>query len=302
MRRVIALSLLAGLIVIAALYLSGGDRVIAAWATEGQRTAQTAMARALRALRAGEPGAFAALIAVCFGYGFFHAAGPGHGKLLIGGYGAARRVGAGRLAGVALMASLAQGASAVALVGTGLWLLGWGRQQMTDMADRLFDPLSYGAIALIGLWLAWRGLRSLRRRAAQKAPDHPHHCDGPVCTTCGHAHAPDPAQVARASSPREMAALIGAVALRPCTGALFLLILTARMEIFGLGIAGVLAMALGTASVTVAVALAAVWARRGVVDGLSGSAARLAAVQPGIEIAVGLSIAWIAGTIALAAL
>jgi ABC-type nickel/cobalt efflux system permease component RcnA len=301
MRRVIALSLLLALGGLAVLYLSGGDRVVVAWAAEGQRAAQTAMAHALRALRSGDPGALATLLAVCFGYGFFHAAGPGHGKLLIGGFGAARAVGAWRLSAVALAASLAQGATAIALVAVGLWGVGWGRERMTDMAERLFDPLSFGAIALVGLWLAARGLRAAWRlgRAPQ---DHEHHGDGAVCASCGHAHAPDPAAVAAATSGREIAALVGAVALRPCTGALFVLILTAQMGIFALGVAGVVAMALGTASVTVAVALAAVWARRGLIGGLSGGAARLAHVQPGIEIAVGLVIAWIAGGLALAAL
>ncbi|GAA5068798.1 hypothetical protein N0B44_01430 [Roseibacterium beibuensis] len=303
MRRVIAVTLMAVLGVLALLYLTGGDRVIVAWATEGQRAAQNAMARALRALRAGEPGALAALLGVSFGYGFFHAVGPGHGKLLIGGYGAARTVGALRLSGVALAASLAQGGTAILLVGAGLWLVGWTRERMTDLAERLFDPLSFAAIALVGLWLAARGLRALRRGVAPTHHhDHAHSGEGAVCATCGHAHAPDPAAVAAATSWREVAALIGAVALRPCTGALFLLILTAQMGIFALGVAGVVAMALGTASVTVAVAAAAVWARRGVVGGLSGGAGRLAQIQPGIEIAVGLIIAWIAGSLAIAAL
>ena len=90
------------------------------------------------------------------------------------------------------------------------------------------------------------------------------------------------------------------MAIRPCTGALFLLVLTAQMGVFGVGVAATLAMALGTASVTVTVAMAAIGARRGLVTGLAAGAERLARIQPGIEIAVGLVIAWIAGGFALA--
>ena len=294
------------LAVLGLIYASGADRVIAAWALDGQRATQDAMAGGLRALRAGEAAALAGFLAVCFGYGFFHAAGPGHGKLLIGGYGAARAVGAVRLSVVALISSLAQGLSAIALVGAGVWLFALGRTAMTDLADRLLAPLSFAAIALIGFWLVWRGARGLWVQSAGAGGgahhhDHDHHGPDAACASCGHAHAPDPAQLAAASGWRDMAVLVGAIAIRPCTGALFILILTAQMGIFGVGVAGTLAMALGTASVTIAVALAAVTLRRGALAGLAESPA-LARIQPMIEIAVGVVVAMLAGQLALASL
>ncbi len=327
---------LALVLVILALWLTGADRVIVAWALDGQQGAQTAMAGALRRLRGGDPAAVGALMAVCFGYGFFHAAGPGHGKLLIGGYGAARQVGAGRLALVALASSLAQAASAILLVGVGLWVVGLGREQMTDLADRLFAPLSFAAIGCVGLWLALRGARGLWRFRAgvvadahSHAPAHNHahdqhahytaaahdrhhfhshdhaqnhaHTASHTCATCGHSHAPDPAALAQATGPREVAALILAVAIRPCTGALFVLILTAQMQVFWAGIAGTIAMALGTASVTVAVAFASVTLRRGVLAGVAGSPA-LALAQPLLELAVGALVAALSVLLVLSAL
>lgn len=289
MRALIVLAVLAALAAGAVFWMSGADRVILAWAMEGQRTAQTGMARAIRALRAGDPAASVPLMAVCFAYGFFHAAGPGHGKLLIGGYGAARAVGALRLSAVALASSLAQGMTAIGLVAAGIWLVGYGRERMTDMAEEVFQPLGFAAIAGIGLWLVWRGGRGLSRRGKE-----------PEDACCGHAHGPPPEVVAGATGWPELAALVAAVAVRPCTGALFLLVLTAQMGIFGWGVAGTVAMALGTASVTVVVALGAVGLRQGLLAGLPGGAARLARVQPALEIAVGLAVAWIAGGLALA--
>ncbi|MCT4682300.1 MAG: hypothetical protein N4A39_01065 [Roseicyclus sp.] len=304
MHRLIALVALAVVAALALLWWSGAARVVELWALEGQREAQTAMARGLRALRGGDPAALTGFLAVCFAYGFFHAAGPGHGKLLIGGYGAARAVGAAKLSAVALVSSLAQGATAVALVGAGVWVWQLGRAQMTEMADRLFAPLSFAAIALVGLWLAWRGLRGMRapgQDGGHHHHDHAHTGDAATCATCGHVHGPDPAALARATGWRDIAVLVGAVAIRPCTGALFVLILTAQMGIFATGVAGTFAMALGTASVTVAVAVAAVTLRRGVLAGLAERAA-LARVQPVIELAVGLLVAVVAGQLALAAL
>ncbi|MEC7668215.1 MAG: hypothetical protein VX622_03995 [Pseudomonadota bacterium] len=300
-RWVLSLSIIAALVIAALaawLWLGNGADQLARWAADGQREAQTALARGLPALRAGESGALIALLSMCFAYGFFHAVGPGHGKILIGGYGVARQVSMVRLSVLALVSSLAQAATAVILVYSGVLLFNWSRERMEGLADTLLAALSYGAIALIGAWLAYRGLRTLWRsfRPAHDhhhTHDHDHSGHGHVCDTCGHSHGPSIEEVAKVSSLRDALVLIGAIAIRPCTGALFLLILTWRMDIQVAGILGAFAIGLGTASVTVVVALMAVVFRSGALETLSeGQTARRALGT--VELIAGVVIAMLA--------
>ena len=88
---------------------------------------------------------------------------------------------------------------------------------------------------------------------------------------------------------RDGLALVAGIAMRPCSGALFVLVLTWQLGIAAAGVAGVFVMGLGTALVTVGAALVAVWAREGAVSGLGlGGIAR---VMPVVQLLVGAIIA-----------
>lgn len=294
-----------GLILLAALaWWAGAPSRLLVWAQAAQRDYQDALAGALRALRGGQPGAIWALLGLCFGYGFLHAVGPGHGKAVLGSYGLASRAGMVRMLGLALVSSLAQSAVAVALVYGFVWAVEGARDRIEAFAGDILTPLSWGLVAGLGLWLAWRGARGLRKTAhhhhdhARTHDGHGHHGDGHGghCA-CGHRHGPTLQEVQALTSWRETVALVLAIALRPCTGALFVLILTWRMGIGAAGIAGVFAMGLGTATVTATTAVAAVLARDGVLGSASGIGLP-ARMLHGLELAVGLLIA-IAALLAL---
>lgn len=330
MRRwILIVPLIAGGALAIWLWGMGGMARIETWAAAGQRDVQNAMAGMLRRLRGGDAAAWSGLMGLCFAYGFFHAAGPGHGKLVIGGYGVGSKVAMTRLSFLALGSSLAQTATAVALVYAGVGLFKLGRAQMTDLADKWLQPLSYGAIALVGLWLLLRGARrfwALRSAGGQghhhghdhhdhdhhhalhHDHDHDHHDHGHdhhhthedgTCATCGHKHGVTPEEAANVHNLRDAIVLIGSVSLRPCTGALFLLILTWQMGIAMAGIAGAIAMGLGTASVTIAVAIMAVTLRESTLaQAMNGAAAARAASL--IEILAGALVALVAMRLAMA--
>ncbi|QFT72054.1 MULTISPECIES: nickel/cobalt transporter [unclassified Ruegeria] len=290
---------------------SGGFDSLAAWAAGEQREFQNQIARSLRAARAEQPEAVATLLTVCFAYGFFHAIGPGHGKVLIGGYGLGRRVAFWRLSAISVLSSLGQAVTAVVLVYAGVLVFQMSRESLVGTTEQVMAPISYGAIALIGLWLVVRSLRSFAKRRNTTSPHehhhhendhshHPHH-DGEVCSDCGHRHGPTAQEVANVGSLREALILIAGIAARPCTGALFVLILTWQMGIAMVGIAGAFAMALGTALVTTLVG----WTSFGLRGGLlaSASATRFASVlAPTIELVAGLIIAVIASGLLLRAI
>ena len=274
---------------LATLWAFGGFTALEHWALTAQKDIQTTLAGAVRRLRGGQPGAIWAFLSVCFSYGFLHAAGPGHGKLVIGSYGVARRVTLIRLSAIALVSSLAQAAVAVGLVGAGFWAFGWGGDQTEATATRLIAPIGTLAIAGIGLWLIWRGARGLWRQSRPHLHDlagHSDHVHGP---DCDHAHGPTVEQAAAVNSSRDALTLIFGIALRPCSGALLVLVLCFQLGIVAAGIAGAFAMGLGTALVTLTVAALAIWGREGAFATLSEG--RLAQALPLFELCAGALIA-----------
>lgn len=273
---------------VAAFWLVSDTTALAAWAASYQRGFQNDMATAVRGLRTGAPGAWAALLTAAGAYGFFHAVGPGHGKFLIGGVGLGSTVSVPRLLSVAMASSLAQSLWAIILVYGGFFLIEGTARRMTALAEDYLAPASYLAIGAVGLMLAWRGGRRLVRHMGHSRDPSAldQHCD------CGcHSHGPSMEEVAGLRSARETAALILSIAMRPCTGAIFLLVIAWQMQIRLAGVVAVIVMGLGTAALTGLVAVSSI-AARGATLASAGQSRAVAIAFPSVQLLAGLIVTW----------
>ena len=256
---------------------------VAAWQAEFYQ----GLTAALRGLKTSGR-AFPWLAGVSFIYGIVHAAGPGHGKVVISSYLLANEQTARRGVGLAFLSAMVQAGVAVALIGVMALVLDMTSIAITQAA-RSFEIGSYALITALGLYLLVRkGLEA--RHVLAGAPGHHHHGhahDHGSLAAHGHGHAchshacnhvPDPT---RGSA----TAAILSVGLRPCSGALIVLVFALAQGIFWAGVASTFLMGLGTAITVAALAAVAVGAkdvaRRLVGRGTGAWAARL---MLGVEI------------------
>lgn len=208
--------------------------------------------RALKGDATGEAALF--LIALSFLYGVFHAAGPGHGKAVISTYLLANESVVRRGIALAFLAAFVQGLTAVALVGLLAVLLDMSGLRVTASVGVL-ESASYALVALVGFWLLWSLLRPLYG-AGRGAEAHDHGVG------CGHNHAPDPALLSRQGLPSRGWGIVTAVGLRPCSGAVLVLLFALAQGVFLAGIAATVAMSLGTALTVSVLALLTLWSKR----------------------------------------
>lgn len=242
---------------------TGVAGLILAWQAKFHAELQAA-ARALKT----DPSAFLALAAASFAYGAFHAAGPGHGKAVLASYMLANETALRRGLLLAALAALLQGLVAIAVVGAAAAFFRATASQMSD-ATRLIELASYAAVAALGARLAW--VKGHALAAALRAPaivpsargfvceaiDDPTHVHDETCR-----HAPDPSTL---GGPKfrlaDAAATVIAAGLRPCSGAILVLVFTLSQGLFAAGAGAVIAMSAGTAITTGALAATAVYAK-----------------------------------------
>ncbi|AWM05279.2 nickel/cobalt transporter [Bradyrhizobium symbiodeficiens] len=240
------------------------------------------------------------LLFISFAYGIFHAAGPGHGKAVIASYLVANRETARRGIALSFASALMQSLVAILIVGISAWVLNATAKTMCK-AEGAIEIASYGLIALFGLRLVWVKGRTFIRalQAVQPVPalagvphdhDHGHHHhhdahdhhdhghrhdhdhdhahaqahhghDHVHDEHCGHSHGPTPSELAGPGGWRRGFAAILTVGIRPCSGAILVLVFALAQGLFWAGIAATFLMGIGTAITVAAIAVVAVSAK-----------------------------------------
>ncbi len=261
---------------------------IVGWILAKQSEFYREMSATIRAAKS-DGSAVWTLLAISFAYGIFHAAGPGHGKAVISSYLVANQETARRGIVLSFASALMQSLVAVLIVGVCAWLLNATAKTMCG-TERVVEIASYALIAAFGARLVWtKGggfMRALQARAPVPAMagaaqhhghghghahdihhhDHGHHHHdhdpGHVHDEhCGHSHGPAPSELAGPGGWRRGFGAILAVGIRPCSGAILVLVFALAQGLFWAGIAATFVMGLGTAITVATIAVIAVSAK-----------------------------------------
>ena len=260
------------------------------------------------------------LLGLSFGYGVFHAAGPGHGKAVISSYVIANRETWWRGVVLSFASAMVQATVAVVLVGIAAVLLNATAATMKTTVYWI-EVVSYLLIIAIGLRLiwakgramlaTWRDIRTPKTVGAAATPahlrddhahhdhahhDHAHHDHAHQITSmratittimpphaqhdhahhdhahhahghdhdhhghdhahCGHdhgsawshAHAPEPSELAGPGGWKRGLTAVFAVGLRPCSGAILVLVFTLAQGLFWAGVLATFVMGLAPRS------------------------------------------------------
>ncbi len=139
------------------------------WVRQADAVFYRDLSQALGALKTDWT-AFWLLGGLSFLYGIVHAAGPGHGKVVISSYMLANEAQVRRGILLSFVSAMLQSLVAIGFVLVAASVLGMTAMAMADSANWI-GVLSYGAIALLGLWLI---LRKIMGWGHSHSHDHDH--------------------------------------------------------------------------------------------------------------------------------
>ncbi|WP_299695068.1 nickel/cobalt transporter [uncultured Vibrio sp.] len=225
------------------------------------------------------------LIGFSFIYGMLHSLGPGHGKVIVSTYLATHPTKAKASLVLTVVSAFLQAVVAILLVIVLLWGFSASMRVVNDKAN-MFVSLSFALVTLVGVMICWKAVKNIYKamnkpklkvkaitplaagsvssvaarsvitirapvsNSASPAAEHSHADCG-----CGHQHVADAEAINQASTLREYAGIIVTIGVRPCTGAIMVLLFANMVGLFWMGVVSAFAMAIGTALTTSIIAV-----------------------------------------------
>jgi len=263
-RQLWPLYLLIGVLLIAALLVWQHWPQILLQSVIWQKTLNQQMTTLLKQVASNPHQAGLTLMGFSLLYGVLHALGPGHGKVVIATFLATHPTRIKTSLQLTAAAAAVQGGVAIALVTVMLVILQLSSRQL-HLSSYWMEKGSYLLVAGLGLWLCWRAIRKLLpalRDAGQRTPpEQPAtagggmtihrivHAEGQHSDSCGcgHQHVPDSKRLAAAVDWKTKSLVVLSMGLRPCSGAIMMLLFSKVIGVYGWGVLSAMAMALGTA-------------------------------------------------------
>lgn len=135
---------------------------------------------------------------------------------------------------------------AIVLVAVVLSLLQLPARQL-HMSSFWLEKGSYALVGVLGFILCWRALKKLRQllQKTKFKTFMPHHVHDAHCG-CGHQHLPTQEQLQNGDDWRARLMIVLSMGMRPCSGAIMVLLFSKVIGVFGWGMLSALAMAAGT--------------------------------------------------------
>ncbi|MDV6254265.1 nickel/cobalt transporter [Vibrio sp. EA2] len=229
------------------------------------------------------------LVGVSFLYGMLHSLGPGHGKVIVTTYLATHPTKVKNSLLLTTFSALCQALVAIALVSILLWGFNSSMRVVNQQAN-FFVSLSFALVVMLGCLICWKAARKLYRTMrpvkikfvrmtpltikagsdqsllgnkngvyplTQRAPlvmSNQQKTNMEICG-CGHQHVASAKAINNAANWREYVGIVVSIGIRPCTGAIMVLLFANMVGLYWMGVASAIVMAIGTAFTTSIIAV-----------------------------------------------
>ncbi|CNI87031.1 MULTISPECIES: nickel/cobalt transporter [Yersinia] len=235
-----------------------------------QKSMHQQMAQLLQQVKVNPHQTGLALMVFSLIYGVLHAMGPGHGKVVIVTYLATHPAQLKSSLKLTFAASVLQGGVAILLVTVLLGILRLSSRYLHQSSFWL-EKGSFLLVIALGILLCLRAIKRLylqiKRLKPQKMniqqiqPLSADHVHSDNCG-CGHRHMPSTQELQAGDDWRTRLAIILAMGMRPCSGAIMVLLFSKVLGVYWWGILSAIAMAIGTSLTISLLALFVHYARR----------------------------------------